>query len=598
MSGPCFPDATRESDLERVLAILRPLALELGGPRALRAVAPTASLERDVGLGSLERVELLLRLETEFGRELPDRFLLLDTPRDIAQALTETVAMPPPRGAPRAAALPAVPVLPAASESPDDAATIYEALWRRALADCDRPHVYLYEPDGRVEEISYGRLWEEAARVAAGLGERGVERGETVALMLPTGMDFLRSFQGILVAGAVPVPLYPPVRLDRLEEYLVRQAGILGNARARYLITIPDVMPVAQVLRKAVPALREIVTADELARLRWPAGRARGAAGDPALVQYTSGSTGNPNGVLLTHANLLANIRAIAAAVELKPTDVAVSWLPLYHDMGLIASWLWCLYHGVPIALMSPLSFLARPERWLWAIHERGATLSPAPNFAYELCVRKIPDTALEGLDLSSWRCALNGSEPVSPDTLDRFARRFARHGFRPEAFMPGYGLAESTVTLCLPPVGRGPVVDRVARVPCERNGRAEPAAPENGTALRFVSVGSPLAGHEVRIVNQAGEELPERVVGRLVFRGPSTMAGYFRNPEGTAAITLPGGWLDSGDLAYRSEGELYITGRRKDLIIKGGRNLIPQEIEEVAGSVEGVRKGCVVAFG
>src|SRR3990172_4688508 len=390
MSGPCFPDATCESHLERVLETLRPLALELGGPRALRAVAPTASLEREVGLGSLERVQLLLRLETAFGREPPHSFLLLDTPREIAEALAETVATPP-RGALRAAALPSLPALPAASEAPEDAATIHEALWRRALADCDRPHVYLYEPDGRVGEMSYGRLWEEAARVAAGLGERGVERGEPVALMLPTGMDFLRSFQGILVAGAVPVPLYPPVRLDRLEEYLVRQAGILANARARYLITIPEVMPVAHVLRKAVPALREIVTADELARRGRPGGRATGATGDAALIQYTSGSTGNPNGVLLTHANLLANIRAMAVGVELKPTDVVVSWLPLYHDMGLIASWLWCLYHGVPIALMSPLSFLARPERWLWAIHERRATLSPAPNFAYELCVRKIP---------------------------------------------------------------------------------------------------------------------------------------------------------------------------------------------------------------
>ena len=584
--------AALDSYVERVLEVVGELALEVGGPRAVRAVSATASLERDVGLGSLERVELLVRLEEAFGRELDDGFLVMDTPTEIAQALLKTDGAESLRVLDRAA------VLPAASKASQDAATIHEALWRRALADCDRPHVYLHEADGWVEEISYGRLWAAAAAIAGGLSERGVEPGETVALMLPTGMDFLRSFQGILIARAVPVPLYPPVRLDRLQEYLLRQAGILSNAGARCLIAIPQAMPVAHVLRQTVPSLREVITADELARLGRPTSGAAGTSDDPALVQYTSGSTGSPRGVLLTHANLLANIRAIAAALQLKPTDVGASWLPLYHDMGLIGTWLVCLYYGIPLALQSPLSFLARPERWLWAIHQRRATLSPAPNFAYELCVRKISDAALEGLDLSSWRCAFNGSEPVSPDTLDRFARRFARYGFRREAFMPAYGLAECTVALCVPPVGRGPLLDRVARLPCERHGRAEPAAAGDRSALRFVSVGVPLPRHEVRIIDDAGEDVPERVIGRLVFRGPSAMSGYFRNPGATAAVMRPDGWLESGDLAYRSEAEFYIAGREKDLIIKGGRNFIPQEIEEIAGSVEGIRPGCVAAFG
>jgi 1-acyl-sn-glycerol-3-phosphate acyltransferase len=578
--------------LERVLEILRELALELGGPRALRAVSATASVERDVGLGSLERVQLLSRLETAFGRELPDRFLLIDTPADIARALLETEGQTPFR--PRVEAA----VLPAASRAPEDAATIHDVLRRRALAECDRPHVYLHEPDRPVEEISYGRLWAEATAVAAGLLERGVERGQTVALMLPTGMDFLRSFHGILIAGAIPVPLYPPVRLARLEEYLLRQAGILDNARARCLVTIPQAMPVARVLRTRAPSIRDVTTPRELARAGRAAEAAAGGADDPALIQYTSGSTGDPKGVLLTHANLLANIRALAARVELQPTDVGVSWLPLYHDMGLIGTWLFCLYHGIPLALMSPLAFLARPERWLWTIHERRATLSAAPNFAYELCARKIPDAALEGLDLSSWRCAVNGSEPVSPDTLDRFARRFERTGFRREAFLPVYGLAECSVGLCVPPVRRGPLVDRVARLACERDGRAEPAGAGDRAPLRIVSIGAPLAGHDVQIVDDTGAAVPDRVIGRLLFRGPSAMAGYYRNPEATAAVTRPGGWLDSGDLAYRANGEFYIAGRVKDVIIKGGRNLIPQEIEEIAGSVEGIRKGCVVALG
>lgn len=583
---------TTEACLERVLQVVRDLALELGGPRALRAVSPTASLERDLGMGSLDRVELLLRLESAFDRELGDRFLLLDSAEEIARALRLNAEARPPHLVERAAPL------RAAAAIALEVSTIHEALRWRAMAEPHRTHVFLRGDEGGDEDVTYGQLWESAAAIAGGLRERGVRKGETVALMFPTGMDFLRCFQGILIAQAIPVPLYPPVRLDRLEEYLLRQSGILANAGARVLITIEQALPVASVLRRAVPSLTELTTADALARLGTPATTAEGAATDAALIQYTSGSTGSPKGVLLTHANLLANIRASSAGVALRPTDVGVSWLPLYHDMGLIGTWLCALVQGVPIALQSPLSFLARPERWLWTIHQRRGTLSAAPNFAYELCARRIPDAAIEGLDLSSWRCALNGSEPVSPDTLERFARRFERYGFRREALMPVYGLAECAVALSFPPPGRGPLVDRVARAPFEREGHAVPAEAHDRSALRFVSVGTALPEHELRIVNDAGDVVPERTVGKLIFRGPSVMSGYYRNPEVTRSVTLPGGWIDSGDLAYRAAGETFITGRIKDLIIAGGRNLVPQEIEEIAGSVEGVRKGCVAAFG
>jgi 1-acyl-sn-glycerol-3-phosphate acyltransferase len=489
-------------------------------------------------------------------------------------------------------------VLAAAQPLELSAATIHEALWQRARVDPDRPHVYMREDDGSESTITYGGLLDEARAVAGGLRERGVRRGDTVALMLPTGREFLCAFQGILVAGAVPVPIYPPLRLDRLEEYAQRQSAILADAGVQLLITIGRARPIASLLRSAVPSLSHVATVGELKELgaTWTA--LEGSASDAAFIQYTSGSTGNPKGVLLTHANLLANIRAIAAGLEARPNDVGASWLPLYHDMGLIGSWLFCLVQGLPIDIQSPLSFLSRPERWLWAIHRRRATLSAAPNFAYELCVKKIPDAALEGLDLSSWRCALNGAEPVNPDTLERFTRRFARYGFKREALMPVYGLAENSVALGFPPVGRGPVVDRVAREAFERERRADPASESDARALRFVSVGRPLPEHEVRIVDEEGQDVPERKVGRLVFRGPSMTSGYFKKPEATAAMTLAGGWLDSGDLAYRAGDEIYLAGRSKDLIIKAGRNLVPQEIEEIASQVEGVRKGCVVAVG
>jgi fatty-acyl-CoA synthase len=578
---------------QRIVEAARKLALEVSGPRAASAVTATASLERDIGLGSLERVELLLRLETVLGRELDDRFLLLDTPREIARALP---------GAPALSMKPAEHVA-ATALSPtalrlDDVTTIHEALRRRAAAEPGRVHIYLHDDTG-ARQITYGELWDGTARIAMSLATRGLRRGEPVAIMLPTGLDYLQAFMGVLAAGAVAVPLYPPARLDRMGEYLQRQARILANAGARLLIAMPEAAPVARLLRGAAPALETITTADALRSGPEPHSPPDVAiGGDVALIQYTSGSTGDPKGVALTHANLLANIRAITAGLEMRPTDVGVSWLPLYHDMGLIGTWLCTLVQAIPLALMSPLAFLARPERWLWTIHQRRATLSAAPNFAYELCVRKVRDEAVEGLDLSSWRCALNGSEPVSPRTLDRFARRFARHGFRREAFMPVYGLAESTVALCFPPLGRGPLVDRVAREPFAREERAVPVAADAGATLDFVSIGRPLPEHEVRVVDERGDDVPERVVGRVVFRGPSCMAGYYRNAEATAAVSLPGGWLDSGDLAYRAGGELFVVGRLKDLIIKSGRNLVPQEIEEVAGSIPGIRKGCVTAFG
>jgi fatty-acyl-CoA synthase len=587
-SSGVAPEAVRE----RVLAVVRELARETGGARAERAVTPDASLDREVGLGSLERVELLLRLERAFDRALDDRCLQLDTAAALVDALLEAspgepLRLPPPEEA-----------LGAAADIGEGVRTLHESLFRRARADPDRIHVFLHGEEGSEKALTYGRLWREAVLVAAGLRERGVGPGDTVSLMLPTGVDFLRSFLGILVARAVAVPIYPPLRLDRLPEYAARQAGILADAGARLLVTIPRARPVASLLRPGVPSLDAVVTAEELAASGRAWARPEGEGSDPALIQYTSGSTGHPKGVLLTHENLLANIRAIARGIEVRPTDVGVSWLPLYHDMGLIGTWLFCLRHGLPLTLMPPTSFLARPERWLWAIHRRRATLSAAPNFAFELCVRRIPEEALAGLDLSSWRAALNGAEPVSEGTLERFARRFAPHGFRREAMVPAYGLAESSVALALPPMGRGPRFDHVARAPFQREGRAVAASLDDRAPLAFVSVGQPLPEHEVRVVDDAGREVPERVVGRLVFRGPSTTGGYYRRPRDTAAITLPGGWLDSGDLAYRAEGEIHIAGRRKDLIIKAGRNLVPQEIEEAVGGVEGVRRGSVVAFG
>jgi len=327
---------------------------------------------------------------------------------------------------------------------------------------------------------------------------------------------------------------------------------------------------------------------------------------DVALLQYTSGSTGDPKGVTLTHANLLANMRAIAEALEMGPSDVGVSWLPLYHDMGLIGAWLTLLLEGVPLVVMSPLAFLTRPERWLQVVSRHKGTIAAAPNFAFELCVRKISDKAMEGVDLSSWRAALNGAEPVNPETLERFTNRFQKFGFRREALLPVYGLAEASLGVTFPPLNRGPQVDRVERETFTTQGYAEPAKREDENAIAFVSSGRALAKHEVVIVDKDGKRVPERTEGFLWFRGPSATLGYYQNAEATAKL-FEGGptsaegeypWLQSGDRAYQADGEIYITGRVKDIIIKGGRNLYPHEVEELASRAKGIRKGCVVAFG
>ena len=485
----------------------------------------------------------------------------------------------------------------------DGVETITGALRRRAQLTPDQIHIHLLDEAERALPITYAELFTGAAAVARALRRRGVAPGDRVALMLPTSREFFHSFLGTLLAGAVPVPIYPPVRIDKIEDYAERQTALLANAEARLLVTFRAAERLARLLRPRVASLAAVVCAERLgeeesARAASAEDLEDGASSqDLALIQYTSGSTSDPRGVALSHRNLLANLRAIGYGVGARPGDVTICWLPLYHDMGLIGCWLFSLYYGLPIVALSPLAFLRRPERWLRAIQRYRGTLSPAPNFAYELCVRKIDGAALDGLDLSSWRVALNGAEPISPDTLARFEERFRPCGFRPETMMPVYGLAECTVALTFAPLTEPPRVDRVVRRSFQCEKRAEPAAESDTEALRYVSVGRALPEHEVRIVDDNDQPVGERVEGHLQFRGPSAMQCYFRNPEATRAARTADGWHRTGDLAYWGEGDLFITGRTKDLIIKAGRNIYPQEIEEAAAEAEGARRGCIAAF-
>jgi 1-acyl-sn-glycerol-3-phosphate acyltransferase len=459
-----------------------------------------------------------------------------------------------------------------------------------------RTHVTLLEGDDSATAWTYAQLAAAAREVAAGLQAEGVAPGQSVAIMLPTSLEFFSSYFGILIAGAVPVPIYPPVRLAQIADHLRRQAGVLTNAQARLLVTVPEAKPLGTLLKGQVPSLKRVVTCSDLAERAGTITPVARSPDDIAFLQYTSGSTGSPKGVILTHANLLANIRAMGRAAGASAGDVFVSWLPLYHDMGLIGAWLASLYFALPLVVMSPLDFLARPPRWLWAIHRYRATISAAPNFAFEICATKLDDRDLAGLDLSTLRWAFNGAEPVSAETMERFAARFAPYGLDPRSLAPVYGLAECALDLAFPPPLRGVLTDSVDRARLGAEGIAAPAAADDPQPLRIVACGRPLAGYEIRIADEAGRELPERAVGRVEFKGPSATSGYFRNAAATRAL-FDGDWLDSGDLGYIAAGELHLTGRSKDLMIRGGQNLYPYELEEAVGNVSGVRKGCVAVF-
>jgi 1-acyl-sn-glycerol-3-phosphate acyltransferase len=575
--------------IQNVSKELHPGQSSLGRPITL-----DSRLDKDLGFDSLGRVELISRIEREFGVNLTDHiFATAETPRDLRRAIMTTSGerkLTP-------SSMVSDPVLGQVEIAPDNAQTLVEVLAWHVNHHPDRPHIRIYGEDDEDEVISYRQLNEAALAVAAGLQQTGLQPGETVTLMLPTGRDYFFSFFGILYAGGIPVPIYPPARLTQLEDHLRRQMAVLNNCHAVTLITVPEARQLAQLLRAQVISLQNVTTVDELIRVKAAYHRPSISSQDIAFLQYTSGSTGNPKGVILTHDNLLANIRADGGAINANPSDTFVSWLPLYHDMGLIGAWLATLYFAARLVIMSPLNFLAHPQRWLWAIHRYGGTLSASPNFGYELCLKLIEESALEGLNLSRWRVAFNGAEAISAETMERFCQRFARYGFRTETMLPVYGLAENSLGLAFPPLNRSPQIDHVQRKALMNTGRALSAASSESHALRFVCCGRPLAGHQIRIVDNADRELPERHQGRLQFRGPSATSGYYRNPEATASL-FHGEWLDSGDLAYMAGGEIYITGRVKDIIIRGGRNIYPEELEEIVGNIEGIRKGRVAVFG
>ena len=477
-----------------------------------------------------------------------------------------------------------------------DFATLADALDYAALGQtgCN-----FYNGRGELYEIlPYAKLREQAFELARRLAGLGLPRESRVALVAETTPDFVRFFFACQYAGLVPVPLPIPFSLGSHEAYVRQLRTMLESCR-------PDVAmaPVNFIsfLNEAVAGLRLefFGTPEDFHRLPY-------ADADPqplqshelAYLQYTSGSTRFPRGVMIRQAAVMDNLAGIAQhGVDLRPGDRAVSWLPFYHDMGLVGLMLTPVASQVSVDYLGTREFAMRPRQWLALMSRNKATISFGPPFGYELCTRRLRPGEAAKFDLSAWRVAGVGAEMIRTETLRNFAEALAPAGFREEAFLPCYGMAECSLAVSFAPLNQGLQVDRVDAECLALNGEAVPLE-DGGRTNEFVDCGTLLPGFEMRILDEQGREVPERRIGTIYLRGPSVMSGYFDDPESTTAVLSRDGWLNTGDLGYRVGDRLFLTGREKDLIIVNGRNIWPQDLEYLAHQQPEVRPGDALAFG
>jgi acyl-CoA synthetase (AMP-forming)/AMP-acid ligase II len=483
-------------------------------------------------------------------------------------------------------------------------ATLVDLLrWRASHQPRRRAYTFLGDGEAEESSVSYGELDRRARAVAARLQTLGVAGGERALLFYPPGLEYVVAFLGCLYAGVVAVPAYPP----RLNRPISRLRAMAADSKATVALTTAHILSNLE---------RRLAHAPEMKSLRW---LATDDGEDPAeewrcpeigsntlaFLQYTSGSTAAPKGVMVTHGNLLHNLAMIYDGLGYTPDSHMVTWLPPYHDMGLIGGVLQPLYGGFPATLMSPVSFLQRPLGWLRTISRLGADTGGGPDFTYDLCSRKITPEERATLDLSSWTVAFNGAEPIRQETLERFAATFASCGFRWEAFYPTYGLAEATLIVSGGSQTAPPVVLSVEGAELERDRVVAASAGDEG-ARTLVGCGRALADQKVVVVNPESltRQPPDRI-GEIWVSGPSVAQGYWDRPEETKhafraylADTGEGPFLRTGDLGFLHHGELFVTGRLKDLIIIRGRNHYPQDIEHtVEQSHVALRPGGCAAF-
>lgn len=497
--------------------------------------------------------------------------------------------------------------------------TIVQAL-EDAAASSKTGYRFIDEKNDAEPFFTHSGIERATARFGGALQALGARKGDRVALILPDNTDFVFAFLGAIRAGVIPVPIYPPAGLGKLAGYLENTLHIVAKSGANILLTTSDIKVMLGTIQAQAPDLRRIVAVESVRSAREDLRPVKAALDDVAFLQFTSGSTSRPKGVVLTHANIAANVRAfMEIGISIRDgIDSGVSWLPLYHDMGLIGFVVAPLYHRNTITFLPPLLFLKRPARWLEAISRHRGSISFGPNFAYALCVKRVKESELSGIDLSSWRVAGCGAEPIRAENLRAFAAKFEPYGFSERAFICSYGMAESTLAISFSRAGTGISTDKVDGDALWSKGVAEPVAasaaaegavspregavsPQEERAFEVVSCGPPFDDHEVGVFAVEDEAsatpLGERQVGELRLRGPSVMRGYYNEPEITRQA-FAGGWLKTGDLGYIAGGNVHICGRSKEVIIVNGRNYYPQDLEWEASRVEGVRKGNVIAFG
>lgn len=443
--------------------------------------------------------------------------------------------------------------------------------------------------------VPWAVLHEDARAMAAEMQARGVQPGDHVAILGPTSRPLVTAIQAVWLAGATIVVMPIPMRMGSIEEFVEATRRRLRRADVALFAIDPDLAPFVEPMPGDPPMvgldeLFGVGSADALVRPADDLDRL-------AILQFTSGSTADPKGVALPHRAVGANLDAIATAAALDPDDdVLVSWLPLYHDMGLVGLLSLAMTTGTDFVLGAPQDFMAAPLRWMQWLSDFGGTATAGPNFSYVLAARAL--RRAEGLDLSRLRIALNGAEPVDPDTVEAFVEAASAHGMRAGAVFPAFGMAEVAIAGTFPPPLAGLRTDVVDLKVLESERYAAPIEVDAPHARRLAKLGHPVPGLEIRIVDPAtGDELKEREAGELEIRGTSVCAGYYNDPEATAEL-FHDGWLRTGDLAYTVDGELVMCGRIKDVIIVGGRNVFPEDIERAVSGVDGVRPGNVIAFG
>ncbi|MFO0677650.1 MAG: fatty acyl-AMP ligase [Polyangiaceae bacterium] len=449
---------------------------------------------------------------------------------------------------------------------------------------------------------SYTAIERASARYGGALQALGLKKGDRVALILPTNEDFVLAFYGAIRAGIVPVPIYPPLGLGQLQSYLDNTRHIVAKSGARALVTTSKIKRLLGTVQESCPALEQVVAIEGIRESMEPLKPEKIGLDDVAFLQFTSGSTSRPKGVTLTHGNLAANIKCIMEdGLQINDDDVGISWLPLYHDMGLIGFVLAPLYHRTPIVYLSPLMFLKRPVTWFQAFTRHKGSIAYAPNFAFALAVKRIREPDLANIDLSHWRVAGCGAEPIRPETLEAFADKFAKVGFKKEALYPSYGMAESSLAVAFTELGKGTQHIAVDGQKLWSEGEATIVPEDHEEAIRLVSCGKAFPFHDFAIFDPEDKTsetpLPAGKVGEIRIQGPSVMRGYWEDVEKTQEA-FAGKFLKTGDLGFMNEGHLFICGRSKEVVIVNGRNYYPQDMEWEASKVPGVRKGNVVAFG